>query len=184
MSPKNIRQPITITPKHFAYDKNLQGRFALVISGIVFALFAIFCLPLLIVIQINIPRQLEPTATIHQVARTTATNATIASRTPRPAQSTSTPQIPFTSTSKKNPVAEISCANKLYKVNLRRTPGYTNKDDSYDSLYEVPCGEIVELLGDTENVDGLTWWHIEWNGYKGWIADHTASGKIILIFDP
>lgn len=82
-----------------------------------------------------------------------------------------------------NNYAEISCA-EIHKVNLRRTPGYIGKDDDEDSLYEVPCGEIVELLGPSQKVDGLTWWKISWNGYIGWIADHTGSGKVILDFDP
>lgn len=79
--------------------------------------------------------------------------------------------------------AEISCA-QIFVVNLRRTPGFSGKDNSVDSLYEVPCGEIVELLGPTQNADGLTWWKVSWNGYTGWIADHTSSGKIILDFNP
>ena len=77
--------------------------------------------------------------------------------------------------------ATISCAQISF-VNLRRTPGYTGKDDSVDSLYEVPCGETVELLGPTKKADGLTWWNVSWNGYTGWIADHTGSGKVILDF--
>ncbi|MBP7346584.1 MAG: hypothetical protein KA952_08605 [Sediminibacterium sp.] len=78
--------------------------------------------------------------------------------------------------------AEISCA-EIHKVNLRRTPGYVGKNDN-DSLYEIPCGEFVELLGQTQKADGLTWWNVYWNGYTGWIADHTGSGKIILDFNP
>jgi hypothetical protein len=77
--------------------------------------------------------------------------------------------------------AEISCS-KIYYANLRRSPGYSGKDDSVDSLYEIPCGELVEILGPTQKVDGLTWWKVSWNDYSGWIADHTGSGKIILVF--
>jgi len=79
--------------------------------------------------------------------------------------------------------AKVSCA-QIYNVNLRRTPGYVGKDNSTDSIYEVPCGETVELLGPTQHVDSLTWWKVSWNGYTGWIADHTASGKIIIDFNP
>lgn len=79
--------------------------------------------------------------------------------------------------------AEVSCAD-IYVANLRRTPGYVGKNDETDSLAEVSCGEIVELLGESSNVDGLTWWKVRWNGYTGWIADHTGSGKIILDFTP
>lgn len=96
---------------------------------------------------------------------------------------TSTPHLIRTSIPQNNSTAQISCANNLYKVNLRRTPGYTNKSVS-DSIYEIPCGEYLELLGDTQNVDGLKWWRVKWNGYTGWIADQTAGGKTILIFNP
>jgi len=79
--------------------------------------------------------------------------------------------------------AEVSCAD-IHVANLRRTPGYVGKNDETDSLAEVSCGEIVELLGETSKADGLTWWKVQWNGYTGWIADHTGSGKIILDFTP
>ena len=98
---------------------------------------------------------------------------------PRP---TSTPLFTKTSTPQKYPLAQISCADNLFKVNLRRTPGFSNKSPS-DSIYEIPCGEYVELLGDTQNADGLKWWNIKWNSYIGWVADHTVSGKTILIFN-
>jgi len=92
------------------------------------------------------------------------------------AQPTITPEPP-------NEQAEISCANRIYFVNLRRTPGISSNDPN-NFIFEIPCGEIVELVGESRNVDGLTWWKVSWNGYTGWIADHTQSGKQILIFDP
>jgi hypothetical protein len=102
---------------------------------------------------------------------------------PAPAMSNNSSEELSSSASQSTEYAQISCAEKIYKVNLRRTPGYINKDDSVDSIYEVPCGESVELLGDTEYVDGLNWWKVSWNGYTGWIADHTGSGRTILIFN-
>lgn len=96
---------------------------------------------------------------------------------------TSRPQTNASPTVVINNYALISCA-QIHKVNLRKTPGYVGKDDKKDSLYEVPCGEFVELLGPSQKVDGLTWWKVYWNGYTGWIADHTGSGKIILDFNP
>lgn len=181
MPSKNTRQPVTVKPKSFSLDNILLSRYAIVIIVVLFVLSSFICIPIAILIQVNTPNDPPPTATFVSVAKATSTKSNIATRTPKPIQPT---KVSYTSTPKITTFAEISCANKLYKVNLRRTPGYTNKDNSYDSLYEVPCGETVELLGDTEQADGLTWWHVEWNGYIGWIADHTASGKTILIFNP
>jgi hypothetical protein len=75
--------------------------------------------------------------------------------------------------------AEISCQDEIYFVSLRSSPG----TDPANKIFEIPCGELVELLGPSQKVDGLTWWNVSWNGYTGWIADHTKTGKIILIFN-
>jgi hypothetical protein len=75
--------------------------------------------------------------------------------------------------------AKISCENNIYFVSLRSTPG-TN---ATNKMLEIPCGETVDLLGPSQKADGLTWWNVSWNGYIGWIADHTKTGKIILIFN-
>lgn len=124
---------------------------------------------------ISYPTQVpEPTSAPVQVSSPT--------QEPAPTSVPNTPvQLPAPQQSTSN--AKISCADKLYFVNLRRTPGYNGKDKT-DSLYEVPCGETVQILGPTKKVDGLTWWNVSWNGYTGWIADHTASGKTVLIFNP
>jgi Tol biopolymer transport system component len=76
--------------------------------------------------------------------------------------------------------AEISCENNIFFVSLRSTPG----TDAANKILEIPCGETVNLLGPSQKVDGLTWWSISWNGYTGWMADHTESGKVILRFNP
>lgn len=74
-------------------------------------------------------------------------------------------------------------SREVGKVNLRRTPGYKSKDDT-DVIVEIPSGEILNLLGGPQFVEGLNWWYVEWNGYKGWMAERTMSGKTILVFDP
>jgi hypothetical protein len=79
--------------------------------------------------------------------------------------------------------AQITCANDITEVSLRKTAGYLNKNDDTDRLAKVPCGEIVTLLGETANKDQLTWWHVSWNGLTGWMADHTSNGREILIFN-
>lgn len=92
-----------------------------------------------------------------------------------------TPYILPTSSSPADTLAQISCTD-VKKVNLRKSPGYINKNDNKDIVREVPCGEYVRLLGENEVKDDLNWWKVDWNGYKGWIADHTGSGKVILVF--
>ena len=82
-----------------------------------------------------------------------------------------------------NASATISCENDITQVNLRRSPGYTNKSDANDVIYKINCGQEVEILGEKKNADGLTWWKVSWNGYIGWLADHTGTGRTILIFD-
>lgn len=75
-------------------------------------------------------------------------------------------------------------SNNIYRVSLRRSPGYLGKNDQQDVLVEIPRGEIVRLLNGPQTADGLNWWYVGWNGYEGWIAEKTASGKIIMIFNP
>jgi hypothetical protein len=77
--------------------------------------------------------------------------------------------------------AKIS--SQVVEVNLRATPGYLGKNDLTDVLVKIPSGELVEIIGGSEDKDSLTWWKITWNGYIGWIADHTASGRVIMDFD-
>jgi hypothetical protein len=70
------------------------------------------------------------------------------------------------------------------EVNLRNSPGFSSKNDAKDVITKIPKGEIVEILSGPKNADGLNWWQVSWHGYEGWMADHTASGKRILIFNP
>jgi len=79
--------------------------------------------------------------------------------------------------------ATISCDAGLTQASLRRSPGYINKDDSTDIIYKVDCGQTVMILGATQKADDLIWWKVYWNGYTGWMADHTGKGRIILIFN-
>lgn len=84
-------------------------------------------------------------------------------------------------TATSRPTAFISCS-EISMVSLRKTPGYLSKNDNEDVIIAVQCGQNVELMGPTRNVDGLRWWAVGWNGYYGWMADHTSSGKLILVF--
>lgn len=67
-------------------------------------------------------------------------------------------------------------------VNLRNSPGYINKNNNTDVITKISEGSKVEIIGGPKEKDELNWWKVSWNGYEGWIADHTASGKTILIF--
>ena len=77
----------------------------------------------------------------------------------------------------------ISCAEDISQAALRKSPGYASKDDAVDIIYKVDCGQQLLLLGDSQHADGLRWWKVSWNGYVGWMADHTGSGRTILVFD-
>jgi hypothetical protein len=104
--------------------------------------------------------------------------------TPRPLTQTpsETPYIFPTSKSQAGSLAQISCTD-VKNVNLRKSPGYVNKNDEKDVVREISCGEYVKLLGENEFRDDLNWWKINWNGYEGWVADHTGKGKQILVFN-
>jgi hypothetical protein len=69
-------------------------------------------------------------------------------------------------------------------VNLRRSPGYENKNDQDDVVVKIKTGALVKILEGPTSADGLDWWYVEWNGYKGWIAEKTGSGRTIMIFNP
>jgi hypothetical protein len=193
MSSPKIRQPLSITPSAIQSDSALKLRLRLLIAAVAFGAMVLFCCPVFVWIQIMNPGPTPTPSRVSQSVPAAASKGVDPTRTPKPIGPTQTrkPDPPAatqittrTPTSASYPVAIISCADKIYKVNLRRTPGYKNKDESTDSLYEIPCVEYVELLGDKKQVDELTWWKIRWNDYTGWVADHTASGKTILIFNP
>lgn len=128
------------------------------------------------------------TATETQVASTvirfTASPASTATSAINVAQVTSTPSTvtdsanSFTQT---NYEAQISC-EEISKVNLRKSPGYANKNDNKDVIVEIPCGESLNLQLETRFADELTWWKVNWKSYEGWVSDHTGSGKTILTF--
>lgn len=75
-------------------------------------------------------------------------------------------------------------SDQIMEVNLRATPGYLGKNDNVDVLVKIPSGERVEIISGPKEKDGLSWWKITWEGYTGWIADHTASGREIIDFNP
>lgn len=93
---------------------------------------------------------------------------------------TLTPAVGFVSNVQDNFNAQISCS-EIKISNLRKSPGYVDKDDTKDVISEIPCEQFVELLGETKYVDDLTWWKVKWRDYEGWMSEHTGSGKVILV---
>jgi hypothetical protein len=73
-------------------------------------------------------------------------------------------------------------SDEIFEAGLRSSPGYIGKA-STDLVISVGSGQTVEVLGESQIVDGLRWWRVSWNGYIGWVADHTTSGRVILIFN-
>ena len=100
----------------------------------------------------------------------------------QPALPTAVSQPTSANTQTSSSSAIISCDNDITQVSLRSSPGYFNKNDT-DVIYKIDCGQSVELLGDRQDADGLTWWKVSWNDYTGWIADHTSSGRLVLTFN-
>jgi len=78
-------------------------------------------------------------------------------------------------------LAQIS--NEVEEVNLRQSPGYITKNDS-DVIIKIPQYSEVEIIDGPEYADNLVWWYVSWNNYTGWMADHTGTGRTILIFIP
>lgn len=93
---------------------------------------------------------------------------------------TLTPTIGFVSNVQDSFSAQVSCS-EIKRSNLRKSPGFVDKDDTKDVIFEIPCEQFVELLGETKYVDDLTWWKVKWRDYEGWMSDHTGSGKVILV---
>jgi len=98
-------------------------------------------------------------------------------KTPEP--TTERPQATPTAS---NPSARIS--SEMIEVNLRKSPGYVSKDDAVDVVTKIPAGAYLEILEGPRPADNLQWWRVSWNGYEGWIAEKTGSGRIILEFEP
>lgn len=116
----------------------------------------------------------------YTVTRSSVPSSTSTPKSPAPTtRPTKTPQSTVASQ------ARISCEQDINEVNMRKSPGYLDKDDLKDRVVKISCGEYVTLLNDTPQYkDGLNWWYVSWNGYNGWMADHTGSGRTILIFNP
>ena len=119
---------------------------------------------------------LSPTNTPRPTSRPTNT-AKPSTKTPEP-----TTERPLITPTASNPSARIS--SEMIEVNLRKSPGYVSKNDAVDVVTKIPAGAYLEILEGPRPADNLQWWRVSWNGYEGWIAEKTGSGRIILEFEP
>jgi hypothetical protein len=69
-------------------------------------------------------------------------------------------------------------------VRMRRTPGYVGKNDAADSVHYLKQGDVVNIAGGPEGKDGLCWWYADYEGIRGWTADHSSEGTLLLVAGP
>ena len=92
---------------------------------------------------------------------------------------TNSPQTPSSSPNYLQVGKSARVTNSAQEVNMRRTSGYQNKPIG-DVIVRVPSGTIISIIGGPENADNLTWWYVRWGAYEGWMAEYTASGRLLL----
>ncbi len=69
-------------------------------------------------------------------------------------------------------------------VNLRNTPGYTNKQAD-DVLAQLPIGTSLVIIAGPTNADGLIWWRVKGSTadgsvVEGWMAQSAPNGQPLL----
>ena len=98
---------------------------------------------------------------------------------------------------KPDPVPQPPASGKFQKdqhlyaatfLNLRRSPGYVNKEES-DVVVEAPHGAELVVLGGPSDADSLTWWKVRYVDHEGraldgWAAESNGSGKAYLLTSP
>jgi hypothetical protein len=70
-------------------------------------------------------------------------------------------------------------------LNVRRSPGYTGKDNNSDIVAKLPRNAPVVITEGPRQVDGLQWWRIagaaDGAGVDGWVAEIGPKGQRFLI---
>ncbi|RIK38535.1 MAG: hypothetical protein DCC55_20780 [Chloroflexi bacterium] len=72
------------------------------------------------------------------------------------------------------------------RVNLRRTPGYLNKQAAGDILQEIPtAARLVILNNESQSVDGIFWWNVSYQqpgqpSIEGWVPQTNPNGVMLL----
>lgn len=82
------------------------------------------------------------------------------------------------------PTAERQ-ATVLVATKLRSAPGYTGRAADNNVILILQPGESIKLLGETANVDSLTWQAVRCRGgLSGWVAERTPGGIQLLDLNP
>ncbi|HSN78639.1 MAG TPA: M23 family metallopeptidase, partial [Anaerolineae bacterium] len=70
-------------------------------------------------------------------------------------------------------------------LNVRRSPGYTGKDNNSDIVAKLPRNSPVVITEGPRQVDSLQWWRIagaaDGAGVDGWVAEIGPKGQRFLI---
>jgi hypothetical protein len=69
-------------------------------------------------------------------------------------------------------------------VRIRQSPGYVGKNDAADTIHYLESGDVVNIIGGPTSQDGLCWWNVDYQGIKGWTADHSRTGALLLTAGP
>jgi hypothetical protein len=114
---------------------------------------------------------------------------------PTPTSTASTPtQTPGPSPTpeplERTPAASYPCqeeievgktVNVVYTgVRVRKSAGYVTKNDAQDTIHYLKTGDKVKVNEGPTKKDGLCWWKIEHEGFEGWTADHSRTGRLLL----
>jgi serine/threonine protein kinase len=100
--------------------------------------------------------------------------------TPLPSNTPLSTDIPFINSAYLTIGSVAKVSNNVPEVNLRRSPGSVNKP-STDLITKIPKGERVHIIGGPEAIFGKNWWEVEWNDYRGWMAEDTTEKGVILV---
>ncbi len=69
-------------------------------------------------------------------------------------------------------------------VNLRRTPGYSGKDDA-DIVFKLPAGAGLTIIAGPQVADLLTWWQVrgavDGQAVQGWMAEVGVKGERFIV---
>lgn len=68
-------------------------------------------------------------------------------------------------------------------VNVRASPGYTNKPSTDYLCGGASSGEQFTAVDGPQVVDGLTWWKLSNARCTGWVAE-TTQGGVLALQDP
>lgn len=78
------------------------------------------------------------------------------------------------------PGTTISVSDRV-AVNCRREPGHKGKTGwQDDTVFEVPPGSKLQVVGPSTTRDRLTWWPVTIGGVDCWMAESSQRGETLL----